>query len=523
MPLEFQFRAGNANGECDERTPAKLPGLTLGEPYGDFILCFVYSYLPEPPVSTAASLSCAPAPDDGVDRINTLPDVLLHKIVSRLPAKDGARTTVLSSRWRGLWRSVPLVLVDTHFLPGGDAECRPARAGAASRAVTDAVSAALEAHPGPFPFVSLTCSFLGRADSRLVSRWFELLATRGVEELVLVNRPLPVLTLPLPSTLFSCASLRRLYIGAWMFPEADNLPRGAAFPNLKELVLGFVVMQDKVIEFMLAASPVLETLSVVGDVYGLRARLTSRTLRCAQFCLSAMEQVTLVDAPSLERLFFWKSDGEGQVRSSVKIRHAPQLRMLGYLGPGAHDLEIDNTIIKAATKARPGIVVSSVRTLALTLHFGVRGSVEMIPSFLRCFPNVETLCIESEEETRKPTGNVSSKIWRKIAPIECVQSQLKTIVLRQYEGHPSEYDFLKFIAEHARVLEKMIIVLKKGLSNTEMEEVIAKLTPLNSARASRDSELLFPDHKWDGGTTWTLQAGMIEGSVFPMDDPFFCR
>jgi hypothetical protein len=172
--VDFRFRHGNANGECDERTPARLPGLTLGDPYVDFVLCFLYSYLPEPPVSTAAPLSCAPAADDAIDRISTLPDVLLRKVVSRLPAKDGARTTVLSSRWRSLWRSVPLVLVDTHFLPGSDAECRPARAGAESRAVTDAVSAALKAHPGPLPFVSLTCSFLDRADRGLVAQWSQL-------------------------------------------------------------------------------------------------------------------------------------------------------------------------------------------------------------------------------------------------------------------------------------------------------------------------------------------------------------
>ena len=117
------------------------------------MLGFLYTYLPMPPVSTAATLAAAAATEDGegIDRISGLPDDLLHRIVARLPAKDGARTAALSTRWRGLWRSAPLVLVDTHFLPRGGA-------------VRRAVSAALRAHPGPFPFVSLSCGFMEAVD-----------------------------------------------------------------------------------------------------------------------------------------------------------------------------------------------------------------------------------------------------------------------------------------------------------------------------------------------------------------------
>jgi hypothetical protein len=349
-------RLVSLGGEDSPLPPTMRHGLApdIVEPGRDLVLGFLYAYLPQSPVSTLPSLCCAAAADDdSADRVSRLPDSLLRRVVSLLPAKDGARTTVLSSRWRHLWRSAPLVLVDTHLLPGGDAELRPARSGPSSRAVTDAVSAALESHPGPFPFASLTCSFLVHADRPLLARWFQLLATKGVSELVFVNRPWPLPGLCLPSAIFSCASLRRLCIGTWVFPDTATFPRGVAFPNLHELVLGCTIVEDKDLEFLLAASPVLEMLAVVGGQTQLHARLASHSLRCAQFCLSILEEVTVVDAPSLERLFLWRNWSQrrrvSKMGTIVKIGHAPKLLILGYLEPGGHMLQIGNTIIKVCT------------------------------------------------------------------------------------------------------------------------------------------------------------------------------
>jgi hypothetical protein len=49
---------------------------------------------------------------------------------------------------------------------------------------------------------------------------------------------------------------------------------------------------------------------------------------------------------------------------------------------------------KAETKASTHTTVSSVQMLAVQLQFGVRSEVKMLPSFLKCFPRVETLVVE---------------------------------------------------------------------------------------------------------------------------------
>ncbi|KAL6650740.1 hypothetical protein ACP70R_009665 [Stipagrostis hirtigluma subsp. patula] len=52
------------------------------------------------------------------DRLSALPDELLHNVLSFLPASQAVRSSVLSRRWRRLWRSAPCLDVDIHDFVG---------------------------------------------------------------------------------------------------------------------------------------------------------------------------------------------------------------------------------------------------------------------------------------------------------------------------------------------------------------------------------------------------------------------
>ncbi|RLN24826.1 FBD-associated F-box protein [Panicum miliaceum] len=183
-------------------------GAEMVNPTLDLMYDLLYNFLPCPPVSAASFLSADSSPTGGgsEDRLSALPDAILRNVVSRLPAKDAARTAVLSSRWRPLWRSAPLALVDAHLLQSAGGEDSPHHAGSGS--VAAAVSRVLEAHRGPFRCVNLTRSSMG-ANRAELALWLDLLAVKGVEEFVFVNRPWP-LDFPLPTTIFSLASVKRL-------------------------------------------------------------------------------------------------------------------------------------------------------------------------------------------------------------------------------------------------------------------------------------------------------------------------
>jgi hypothetical protein len=80
---------------------------------------------------------------------------------------------------------------------------------------------------------------------------------------------------------------------------------------------------------------------------------------------------------------------------------------------------------------------------------------------------------------------------------------------------------LTFIAENARKLEGMYIVVKNDLSRSAREATAAKLTDLRCANwASRDYKLLYRTSTFaGGGTLWSLELG----TCLSFDDPFYCH
>ncbi|KAG2598805.1 hypothetical protein PVAP13_5KG393800 [Panicum virgatum] len=392
-----------------------------GEDEGtDKALKFAYGSLslPPPPATPDAPLAAwSGAPDDGVDRISRLPDEILRNVVARLPG----------CRENPLWRPG---LEDT-------------------LGVTNEVSDILAAHPGPFRCVHITCCYLDMNREK-INGWLKLVTDKSVQELAFINRPWP-LDLRLPTTLFSCTSLTRLHIGAWKLPNTATLPDAVAFPHLQELFLTLITMKDQDLAFLLERSPALDVLTIIAS---------QRDVRLCLLGMSSLGDITVADnkwakpitptadAPRLERFFLLMTRRIGGNKfSRIKIGNAPNLRLLGYWPPGQHELQIGNTIIEVS----PCTIIPSVKILALQVHFEVRNEVKTVPAFLKCFPNVETLHIQSVKVDR-PTGNVSLKFWQEACPVGCLQHVKKL-------GSKNEHAFIKFVAERAYALKKMVVFL----------------------------------------------------------------
>lgn len=53
---------------------------------------------------------------EGVDQISSLPDALLSRIISHLSISESIRTSILSKRWKNIWKSSSCLHFDTNFL-----------------------------------------------------------------------------------------------------------------------------------------------------------------------------------------------------------------------------------------------------------------------------------------------------------------------------------------------------------------------------------------------------------------------
>jgi len=116
------------------------------------------------------------------------------------------------------------------------------------------------------------------------------------------------------------------------------------------------------------------------------------------------------------------------------------------------------------------------------------------------------------------TGKLNLKFWKEAGFIECVQRHIKKVVLREFRGTRSELYFLKFIAEHARVLEKMVIVLTHGHSPSDPVATNLRTRMASAKWANACCELMiFQTPFAQEGTTWCYLSAFNLSSTDPFD------
>ncbi|KAM0892593.1 hypothetical protein ACQ4PT_025650 [Festuca glaucescens] len=171
------------------------------------------------------------------------------------------------------------------------------------------------------------------------------------------------------------------------------------------------------------------------------------------------------------------------------------------------------------TMASTSTVIPSVKILAVTVNFGVLWEVRMLASFLRCFPNVDTLHIESalhgpSVTANEPSGEHYARFLQEVSLVECLRWNVKKMVIRKFRGDQNELQFLKSVAMNAQELQSLHVVLQeeKTSSTDKVNETRKKLQSLQFETGISGVLLVLPKE----GFPSNLQKAMD----LTFDDPF---
>ncbi|ESQ28188.1 hypothetical protein EUTSA_v10019739mg, partial [Eutrema salsugineum] len=188
------------------------------------------------------------------DAISWLPDEVLGNILSLLPTKQAASTSLLSKKWRYVYR-----LVDNLEFDDSQQEGRYNFPESFENFVDRTLALQCDL---PIKKFSLKCHVGEEDKERLkacLGRWISNVAGRGVleAELRISRRGLGFL----PPQLLSCKTLVKLTIGRQLY--LDKLPSYVWLPSLKFLFLDTASFRYQYLcGVLLAGCPVLEELSV---------------------------------------------------------------------------------------------------------------------------------------------------------------------------------------------------------------------------------------------------------------------
>ncbi|KAL4590305.1 hypothetical protein LXL04_003233 [Taraxacum kok-saghyz] len=188
--------------------------------------------------------------EDGADLISKLPDPILRLILSRAPSTEEIiRTSILSTRWRYLWTSIPSL--DLRYRAKDNSEVSQ---------FNEFVDRILLNRSVDLDRVRLSCSDYYSMST--VERWIHATVMRNVKQLDLSFSPKEKSeNVVMPDCLVTCASLEVLKLDSSR--RGLILPKVMGFPALRVLYLGYIELFDSdSIEDFLENCPLLEDLTL---------------------------------------------------------------------------------------------------------------------------------------------------------------------------------------------------------------------------------------------------------------------
>ncbi|ESQ42770.1 hypothetical protein EUTSA_v10013618mg [Eutrema salsugineum] len=428
-----------------------------------------------------------------MDRISLLPDDLILNILFMVPSKDAVTTSLLSKRWRDLWKHVPKLWYTD---PYGDSEYWRA---------SRFVDKFLLLHKAPV-LETLHLSLSRNCRPTDIEIWIRIAVSRGLQNLEFYQHRPCYTPIRLPRSLCTCESLVTLRLQHAIIVD---VPLKICFRSLKLLALIAVdFSRDEIVYRVLSGCPVLEALEMVICSYG-KAKTFTIAVPSLQRLLvvdtTSYAQVPgdvvgiVIKVPSLKTLTIanrlnWVCPVVNMPKlekATIKLPYGDAKKLLGCLTSAKHlSLCVKNSPVDPY---RIGVFDQLV---SLTL---CACSLDWFRLILRQTPKLRVLRFQLQvkflsflhnfQRCYSSIGDVQTRWERPSSVPQCLISSLETVEWIDYRGREAERKVVMYLLENSGQLKTMAI---RPLNSTILEERHKMLQELSSTpRISSKCRLSF--------------------------------
>ncbi|XP_057453221.1 F-box/FBD/LRR-repeat protein At3g52680-like [Lotus japonicus] len=390
------------------------------------------------------------------DTISSLPDAILSRILSFLPTKHAAATSVLSKRWKPLWRSVStLHFDDTLYVKSnytGMNNFHKIREDY-SRFLQCVYAVMLyrDLHL-PIHTFRLHCDSCEFYDPTNVTIWVNAAVQRKVQdlELSLGFHPCNIDRRPTNlSSIFTCTTLVVLKLC-----QIDLIPfsSGVDLPSLKVLHLqDLIFLERESLAKLLSGSPNLEDFKARGlrfDNYN-----TDREFK-------PLPKLVRADISATQTCFLFT-----EVVNNVQFLHLDKIPSRLLLEPQWIDLDL-------------GYIFPMFHNLTHVelVYQRYNSDWSQVVEFLHHCPKLQVLSIHQTDFHYIDSRQIEkSGDWQFPPSVpQCILLHLRRCYLNGYRGTKAEFEFARYIMENGRFLKSMAI--SSGIAGNQKFKMLKELS-----------------------------------------------
>ncbi|KAF8102650.1 hypothetical protein N665_0197s0014 [Sinapis alba] len=374
------------------------------------------------------------------DIISHLPDDLLLRILSSIPISDAMNTTLLSKRWKSLWKMMPTLEYD-------QSSC----ANVGSLGFHKFCERSLQLHEAPL-LKTLTLQ-LGQHSEDL-KFLFSLQDTFLQKLVVLKLHQITHYLADSPTSTVSLQSLKSLHLTRVRFRGGESLCRLiSSCPVLEDLFLDSVTSSFYAPSLFTILVPSLQRLEIKDNPstvrsyrrqYHSRFKITTPSLKYLSIKAFKGSFIFYEDMPNLVEARL----GVSPYQAYVFLRF---LTSVEFLSINIRPKEI----LLLAEKI-------SHRLLHLKLHIFGKYTRNLLLCLLKHAPKLQFLELQEIQKIRRPTARVrkfNDPLPSVCSVPECVSFHLKTFQWLLYRGREEDKQSVLYILQNARCLKTAVISL----------------------------------------------------------------